>query len=256
MRRLSFLAGLLAVAVVLAPRAGIAAPTGAGNAAPRTIEITTAHVHVHDLGIAGTSMPDVDLGPTPALGMTRTIDRDEVARALTAAGAPSVPRLPAQFRIARKGKRLATTDVDKLVRDAIDPTRIPRGATLATVRAIALAVPDGYDRVTVDLPTLPRRAGTVTVTAAVAFLAQGEVLARITVPVDFTVTAEALVPDVAKGAAITLLVRRGLVEVSIGAVAGSDGDAGGTIPVLLKPSGRVVRSRVIDKEHALSLEES
>jgi len=251
MRQLSLLAAL--VAVVLAPRAGLAAPAAA---TPRTIEITTAHVHFHDLGITATAMPDVDLGPTPALGMTRTIDRDEVTRALTAAGAPSVPKLPAQFRVARKAKRLATTDVDKLVRDAIDPTRIPRGATIATVRAIALAVPDGYDRVTVDLPAMPRRAGTVTVTAAVAFLAQGDVLARITVPVDFTVTAEALIPDVAKGAAITLLVRRGLVEVSIGAVAGSDGDTGGTIPVLLKPSGRVVRSRVIDKDHALSLEES
>ena len=251
MRRLALVAALLAS--VFLPRASVAAPVGT---TPRTIEITTTHVHFHDLGVAGTSMPDVDLGPTPALGMTRTIDRDEVARALTAAGALSLPKLPAQFRIARKARRLATSDIDKLVRDAIEPARIPRGATLAAVRAIALTVPEGYDRVSVDLPAMPRRVGTVTVTAAVAFLAQGDVLARITVPVDLTVTAEALVPDVAKGAAITLLVRRGLVEVSIGAVAGADGDTGGTIPVLLKPSGRVVRSRVIDKDHALSLEES
>ena len=242
-------------ATLLAPCAVLAAPP-ATAAVPRTIEISTAHVHFHDLGVAAASMPDVDLGPTPALGATRTIDREEVTRALAAAGAPGTPKLPAQFRIARKARRLSTTDVDKLVRDAIDPTRIPRGATLATVRAIALAVPDGYDKVTVDLPAMPRRAGTVTVTAAVAFLTQGSVVARITVPVDFTVTPEALVPDVAKGAAIQLLVRRGLVEVSIGAVAGADGDAGGVLPVLLKPSGRVVRARIIDRDHALSLEES
>ncbi|HSO36138.1 MAG TPA: flagella basal body P-ring formation protein FlgA, partial [Labilithrix sp.] len=140
--------------------------------------------------------------------------------------------------------------------EGVDPTRIPRGVTITAVRAVALPVPDGFDKVTVDLPTMPRRAGTVTVTAAVAFVAQGDVVARMTVPVDFAVTAEALVPDVAKGAAITLLVRRGLVEVSIGAVAGADGDLGGILPILLKPSGRVVRARVIDKDHAVSIEES
>jgi hypothetical protein len=64
------------------------------------------------------------------------------------------------------------------------------------------------------------------------------------------------VPDVAKGATITLLVRRGLVEVSIGAVAGADGDTGGILPVLLKPSGRVVRARIVDKDHAVALEDS
>ncbi len=253
MRKLA-LGLLFAAAALVAPGNSLAAP--AAGAAPRTIEIAASRVHFRDLGISGTSMPDVDLGPTPALGATRTLDRDEVARALTAAGAPSIPKLPAQFRIARKAKKLSANEIDKLVRDAIEPTRIPRGATLTTVRATALAVPDGYDRVTVELPNLPRRAGSVTVTAAVAFTGNGEIMARITVPIELAVTAEALIPDVAKGAAITLVVRKGLVEVSIGAVAGADGDTGAILPILLRPSGRVVRARLIDKDHALSLEES
>lgn len=253
MRRLSVLAVWFAAA--LTQRAAHAAPVTA-PAAPRVIEVATSRIHFHDLGIAGSAMPDVDLGPAPALGAMRTIDREEITRALTAANAPTAPRLPAQVRFARKGRRLATTDIDKLVRAALEPARVPRGTSIATVRAAALSVPEGYDRVTVDLPALPRRAGTVTVTAAVSFMADSDVLARITVPVDFSVTNEALVPDVAKGAAITLMIRRGLVEVSIGAVAGADGDTGGVLPVLLRPSGRVIRARIVDKDHAIALEES
>ena len=253
MRRLSLIAAVLAAA--FAPRAAFAAPV-ATPSAPRVIEIATARVHFHDLGIVGSAMPDVDLGPAPPLGGARTIDREEITRALAAANAPAAPKLPAQFRIVRRAHRLTTADVDKLVRAAVDPARIPRGATVTNVRAAPLQVPEGFDRVTVDLPTLPRRSGTVTVTAAVSFVCEGDVLARITVPMDFNVPAEALVPDVAKGAAITLLVRRGLVEVSIGAVAGADGDTGGILPVLLKPSGRVVRARIVDRDHAVALEDS
>ncbi len=252
-RRAVLFVATLALAIV-APRGGLAAPVA--PSVPRVIEIATARVHFHDLGIPGPGMPDVDLGPAPVLGSTRTIDRDEITRALTAASAPAAPKLPAQIRIVRKARRLTVADVDKLVRAAIEPARIPRGATVTTVRATALQVPDGFDRVTVDLPTLPRRAGAVTVTAAMSFVSEGDVLARITVPVDFNVPTEALVPDVAKGAAITLLVRRGLVEVSISAVAGADGDTGGILPVLLRPSGRVVRARIVDKDHAVALEDS
>jgi Chaperone for flagella basal body P-ring formation len=249
---LTFLAFLLAPAVALAAPSSPSSPV----APPRTIEVATSRIHLHDLGVAGPGIPDVDLGAAPALGATRTIDRDEVTRALTAASSASVPKLAAQFRVARKARRLTTGDIDKLVREGIEPARIPRGAKLAAVRGVAVPVPDGYDKVSVDLPAMPRRAGTVTMTAAVTFAAQGEVLARITVPVDLEVSPEALIPDVAKGAAITLVVRRGLVEVSIGAVAGADGDTGGILPVLLKPSGRVVRARIVDKDHAVSIEES
>ena len=225
-------------------------------AAPRVVEVASSRIHFRDLGIAGAVVPDVDLGPAPALGATRTIDREEIARALTAANATSIPKLPAQLRITRRARRLTTADVDRMVRAGIETARLPRGATVTTVRGAATQVPEGFDRVTVDLPSLPRRAGHVTVTAAVSFVSESDVLARITVPIDFDVPAEALIPDVAKGAAIQLMVRRGLVEVSIGAVAAADGDTGGVLPVMLKPSGRVVRARIVDKDHCVSIEES
>ena len=52
-----------------------------------------------------------------------------------------------------------------------------------------------------------------------------------------------------------LVVRKGLVEVSIAGVAGSDADVGGVLPVVLRPSGRVLRARAVDRDHALALED-
>ena len=52
------------------------------------------------------------------------------------------------------------------------------------------------------------------------------------------------------------MLRKGLVEIAIGGVAGSDTDVGSVFQVTLKPSGRVIRARAIDKDHAVSLEDS
>ncbi len=228
-----------------------AAPQGS----PHSFELTTARVHLHDLGIVVEATTDVDLGPSPPLGSTRTIERAEIVQALEAANLRAPGRIPERVKVTRKGRRLSPTDVDRLVRSAIDPARMPKGATLGAVRGASVEVPDGFDNVTADLPTLARRAGTVPALAQLSFWLDGAVIAKIQVPLEVVVPAEALVPDVVKGAAILLLVRRGLVEVSIGAVAGADGDTGGILPVLLKPSGRMIRARVIDKDHAVSIED-
>lgn len=236
---------------------GSASTTSAAapQAAPHSFELTTARVHLHDLGIVVEATTDVDLGPSPPLGSTRTIERAEIVQALEAANLRAPGRIPDRVKVTRKGRRLSPTDVDRLVRSAIDPARMPKGATLGAVRGASVEVPDGFDNVTADLPTLARRAGTVPALAQLNFWLDGAVIAKIQVPLEVVVPAEALVPDVVKGAAILLLVRRGLVEVSIGAVAGADGDTGGILPVLLKPSGRMIRARVIDKDHAVSIED-
>lgn len=260
--RSSLASRLAALALLVVPFAASAAPSAprtrpaAPPVASRLVEVTTARVHLHDLGIGGAGVTDVDLGAAPPLGSTRTIDGAEIARALAAAHAPGSIKAPTLVRVVRKGRRLAPADVEGIVREAIDPARLPRGASIASVRASNVEVPDGYDRVTAELPAPPRRAGSVVVTAAVTFFSEGDVAARITVPLEINMPAEALVPDVAKGAAITLVVRRGLVEVSIVGTAATDGDTGGVLPVLLKPSGRIVRARIVDKDHAVSIEDS
>jgi hypothetical protein len=53
-----------------------------------------------------------------------------------------------------------------------------------------------------------------------------------------------------RGGALTLVVRRGLVEVTSAAVAGADADIGNILQVTLRPSGRTVRARLVEKDLA------
>ena len=55
------------------------------------------------------------------------------------------------------------------------------------------------------------------------------------------------------GLAITLVIRRGLVEVSSAGTAGADADVGDLVPVVLSPSGRTISARLEDADHALAV---
>ena len=255
LRAASFLGAVAVAFLWQTPRDSAASPPRASAPSIRSIEVSTVRVHLHDVGLKGTLPSDVDLGLAPPVGSTRTIERGEILRALAAVHALPPENLPDRVRVVRKARRLGPADLDRIVRTSLDASRLPKGATVVLVSGTTIEVPDGYESVVVDLPTLPRHAGNVTIGASVSFLFEGASVARLTVPVEIAIPKEALLPDVAKGSPILLVVRRGLVEVTIGAIAAADGDTGAVFPVLLKPSGRVVRARILDKDHALSIEE-
>jgi flagella basal body P-ring formation protein FlgA len=96
--------------------------------------------------------------------------------------------------------------------------------------------------------------GPFAATAIVTFLGGSDVIARVPVRVDLTLSAEAATPDLAHGTAVTLVVRQGLIEVRIGASAGADANIGDTLPVVLRPSGRVLQARLIEPTVALAVE--
>ncbi len=50
------------------------------------------------------------------------------------------------------------------------------------------------------------------------------------------------------------MVRQGLIEVRIGASAGADANIGDMLPVVLRPSGRVLQARLIEPTVALAVE--
>jgi hypothetical protein len=207
--------------------------------------------------ILGASAPDVEIGSTPPIGSSRIVERAEIERAFAGANVAPPKKLPAAVRVMRKTRRLAAADVATAIRSALTSTGLPRGATMANIRAVATEVPADYQRVAVELPRLPRRAGTTTVQATVTFLGEDETpLQKAITPVELVLPPEAAFPEIARGSTLTLVVRRGLVEVSVPAIAAADGDVGAILPVTLKPSGRVLRARTIDKDHAVALEES
>jgi hypothetical protein len=224
---------------------------------PTRVSVTGPRVRVGD--VLPDAPPDaaaVDLGPAPAAGGTRLIEREAILRALRERQATEPARIPESVRVSRRTRTLTAAEVERLVRDALPPERLPRGAALAAVRPPrALEVPAGWSAVAAELPRAPRRAGPFATTAYVSFLLDGDTLARVPVPIELTLPAGAATPDLARGAAVTLAVRRGLVEVRASASAGADADVGDTLPVVLRPAGRVIRARLVARDLAVALEE-
>lgn len=234
-----------------APARGVTA----GPAAIPRAEVRGAKVHARD--ILGASAPDVELGPTPPIGASRIVERDEIERAFAAAGVTPPKKIPAAVRVSRRSRRLTAAEVTDAIRSALAGARLPRGASLANVRASAVEVPAELQRVTVDFPVLPRRAGKATAQATVTFLDEdGAALHKVLTPIELVLPPEAAFAEIPRGAPITLVIRRGLVEVSVAGVAAVDSDVGAILPITIKPSGRVLRGRAIDKDHAVALEGS
>ncbi|MBX3228851.1 MAG: flagella basal body P-ring formation protein FlgA [Labilithrix sp.] len=233
-----------------------AAPPAPAAAATTRVEVKGPRVRAKD--IFPGAVADVDLGPTPPIGSTRVIEKADIEKAFAEAKAQAPKKIPSAVRVSRKTRKLSALEVDGAVKSALSTQKLPRGAELVKVRASAVEVADDYHHVNVDLPPVPRRAGPTTVQATVTFLSESAdtPIFRTVVPLDVSLPPEAAFADIPRGAPITIVVKKGLVEVSVPGVAALDADVGGIVPVTLKPSGRIVRCRAVDKDHAALLEDS
>jgi hypothetical protein len=232
---------------------------GTAAAQNKTLEIAIATPRV-TLGDLVPALPEalraLDLGPAPAPGGSRLVTRDELKKAIADAKGIEPKTLPAQVRVVRKMRKLDAMTLESEARRAINKRGLSRGATLAAVKAPRSAdVPDGFDSVRVEIGKPPRRTGSFLTTAMLVFNHGSEELARVAVPIELALGADAATPDLAKGAPVKLVVRRGLVEITASALAGVDADVGDTLQVVLKPSGKTLRARLVDREHAEALED-
>lgn len=183
-----------------------------------------------------------------------------LALALVVGSAGTAQATPAASAKPKTTRHPAASELTELARAAITTSaaRLPKGAILVAARPSAAGlvdIPLTPTRVTIDVTPPPRRAGTVTATAVLVFWKEGDVSARVPVALELSVPPEALLYDVQKGSVLTLVVRRGLVEVSVQAVASADADIGDVVQVLLRPSGRVLRAQVIARDRALAVED-
>ena len=235
-----------------------AASAGVCLAAPpkvREVVVANSRVHVGDLvpGLA----PDaaaIDLGPAPAVGGSRVVDREEILVALRGRDMAEPPGLSASIRVVRKVKRLEVAEIDQFVRDGLS-MKMPHGVTLDGVHPSgSVNVPDGWTRMTAEIPRPPHRVGPVHCDASVTFFEDTQALSVLSVPVEITVSKDAAVADVQHGARLALVIRRGLVEVTSTGTAGADADIGGIVPVVLRPSGRTILARLEDSTHAVAIE--
>jgi len=150
-------------------------------------------------------------------------------------------------------------ELEEIVRTALasSPGKLPKGARVVAVRASStIEIPLAPTQTTIETSPVPRRAGSVSTHAVLSFWKEADVAARLPVTVDLDVPAAALLADVPKGTALTLVVRRGLVEVTAGAVTSADADVGDVIQVLLRPSGRAMRAQIVARDRAVATEET
>lgn len=177
------------------------------------------------------------------------------ATAAPHAKAPAVPAKPPATT-----RRATANELTELARTAISTSavRLPKGATLVAARpgaASNLDIPIAPSRVTIEITPPPRRAGSVTATAVLVFWKEADISARVPLHLDLAVPPEALLFDVPKGGILTLVVRRGLIEVSTQAVTSADADIGDIVQVLLRPSGRALRAQVVARDRAIAVED-
>jgi hypothetical protein len=245
----ALLASLLVVAGTLGTTPGTAAAT-------RQVLVTSTRIHLRDLmPDAETAAADVDLGPSPAAGGSRVVTRADIVAALDAKQVSAPPALPDAVRVLRSAKHLTTTEMNAIVRTAVDAKMLGRGVSLTAVRTDRpVDIADGWTRVDVDVPRAPKKAGPFATMAIASFFVGDEVIARFPVRIELAVSAEGATYDAPRGASLTLIVRRTLVEVRAPAFAAADADVGDAFPVQLRPSGRVVRARLVSKDEAVALE--
>ena len=173
--------------------------------------------------------------------------RAEGAKAPTHAARPAPTRPP---------PALSLTEITRAA-IAASGVRLPKGATIVSVHATAAAeVPATRDRVTIEVTAPARRAGSVSTPALLTFWKAADITARLPIIIELSVPPEALIFEVQKGAALSLVVRRGLVEVTAPAVLAVDADVGDVVQVLLRPSGRALRAQLVARDRALAVEES
>lgn len=217
----------------------------------REISVARTRVTLADvLPRVAPELAGIDLGPAPAPGGSRVLTRAELQRAVDEVRSKVAVTLPAAVRVVRKMARFTTAELDQLTRRAIDGSGLTRGVSITAVHPSGpVEVPAGWDTVRASLPQRAHRAGVSRATALLTFSAGPDTLANITVPVEISLTPEAAAWDLSKGSMVKVVVRRGSIEIEAPAIAAADADVGAVLPVMLRSSGRILRVRLIDREH-------
>jgi hypothetical protein len=250
--RIVLVRSLCAAAVLGAP---IASNVALADAKVPEHAVAHARVHLSDvIDSAPDALRDVDLGPAPLAGSSRLLHKAEIVSALPADA--GVMKLPEVVRITRKTKSLSAAELEKLTKDAVASSTLPRGAVLTAARPKGPAtIPDGYDAVTASIAKLPRKAGKVTGSVILTFRESDIDVGAVTVPADFTLPAAASAPDLKKNGHATLVIRRGSIEIRAVVVANADADVGDEIMVTVADSNHTLRGRLVESDPA-TLEET
>ena len=193
-----------------------------------------------------------ELGPSPAPGRSRLVQRDELARRLNEAGIDAkTVKLPSVIRVTRSARHLSASELALAARPALS-SRLPTGARLISLSASKGAtVAKNVEVVSVRVPKLPRRIGqhTLTITAELGEL--GAVTSRVPLRAVIALDERATKPLVQRGARLDLVIEHGRIRVGASAIALADADAGEVVTFKVEATKKIVRARVARADRAV-----
>lgn len=218
----------------------------------RTVEVATNRIKLGDIVVGLGELGETDLGPAPAPGVARLLTREEVIALLESQSIEAVNGVPEAVRVTRKLDTLKSEELRNLAAEAVELSGLRQGVQLKSMQVPStLKVATGWETVTANVPKAPRHPGAWTTSVVLEFDAAGLRVGRLSIPMSFEISPSGALPDVSKGDLVVLVVKSGLVEVSTRATAGDNADIGDTFPLTLRPSGKVVRARLVSRDHAV-----
>lgn len=188
--------------------------------------------------LAGTELGALAIVDAPPPGGVVTVRREDVRRALEAAGRSSEGLdIPSRTRIEREGEELDGDAIAALATSAVAEALAPCTADELTVR-VGATVPAGEHTVSVEAPSVVRDGG---VALTIILTTDGR-STRVSGQAHVTCPA----PVIAPGQAVTVRVVAGSVVVTAAGVARETGRVGDRVRVRVEETDALLTGRVID----------
>lgn len=214
--------------------------------------VDNPRVYLRDLNPRLSALGDVDLGAAPPPGSSRLFARESVLAELRTQGLePKGLELPAVVRIQRAARHFQPSELKAM----LEPRLL--AALGANTKLLSFEVQKGLLTVPnpevgpLRLPQFSRREGPIRLVLVADLLHDGNVVARLPVPIVLELSGSALAPSVAKGARVDLVIERGNARISASATALEAAELGQVIAFKVSTSSRVLRGRVTSPTSAL-----
>jgi hypothetical protein len=198
---------------------------------------------------------EIDLGPAPPPGANRLLTKNEIEQMLRQRGVDTTKlSIPVSIRIVGAAKRVTPAELTTLITPVIIQN-LPPGVALTKVQpGYDVVVPPSASVGHVEIPRHPRQKGPFRTTATVQMVADGDIVARIPVPVVLEVSEEAARPDVARGARVSLVIDRRSMRIMTQGSCMIDANIGDVVNVLVVPTSRVVKAKITSRDEAQMVE--
>ena len=204
---------------------------------------------------APAGVAEIDLGPAPPPGGSRLLSKNEIESMLRQRGVDtSKLSIPASIRIVGGSKRVTPAELAILITPVI-VQNLPQGVGLVKVTpGYDVVIPPSATVGNVDIPRHPRQKGPFRTTATVHIVADGDVVARVPVPVILEVSEAAARPDVARGSRIGLIIDRRSLRIMTQGSCMLDANIGDVVNVLVTATSRVVKAKITSRDEAQIVE--